>query len=169
MAFGELAARHRPGALRVATVVLGTANGSDDAVQDADVRAWRARSSIDAERPFRSWYLRVVANAAKNARRSVMRRAALELREARGESGPVTEDPADAAISDAERRAVIGAINRLGRDDRLVIALRHFEQMSEAEMAEVLECPAGTVKSRVSRAMTRLRAQLGDLERQSLR
>ena len=138
-------------------------------MQDADVRAWRARSSIDAEQPFRSWYLHVVANAAKNARRTVTRRAALELREALREPRSPVTDPAEVAVSDAERRAVIDAINRLGRDDRLVIALQHFEQMSEAEMAEVLECPAGTVKSRVSRAMSRLRAQLGDLERPSLR
>ena len=63
-------------------------------------------------------------------------------------------------MTDAERGEVIDAMNRLDRDDRLVIALRHFEQLSENEMAEVLGCPNGTVKSRLSRAMSRLRAQL---------
>ena len=160
-AFGELLARHRASALRVATVVLGSATGSDDAVQDADVRAWRARATVDAERAFRSWYLRVVANTAKNARRSWSRRAALELREVCSSPAPLVPDPADSAVTDNERRVVIAAVNRLGRDDRLVIALRHFEQLSEIEIADVIGCPVGTVKSRLSRAMGRLRGQLG--------
>lgn len=164
-AFGELLTRHRSSALRVATVVLGTAAGSDDVVQDADVRAWRAHASIDPKRGFRSWYLHVVANAGRNARRSRGRRAALELRMPRDE---VVADPADRAVTDGERVAVIAAINRLDADDRLVIALRHFEQLTEREMADVLGCPAGTVKSRLSRAMGRLRQQLGRLQKEEL-
>jgi RNA polymerase sigma-70 factor (ECF subfamily) len=162
-AFGELIARHRSSALRVATVVLGTAGGADDVVQDADLRAWRARATIDAERSFRSWYLHVVANAAKNTRRSWSRRAALEVRD-RPHAAP--SDPAERAVTDDERRAVIAAMNRLDRDDRLVIALRHFENLHEAEMAAVLDCPVGTVKSRLSRAMERLRRQLAARERE---
>jgi RNA polymerase sigma factor (sigma-70 family) len=168
-AFGELVARHRTSALRVATVVLGTATGADDIVQEADLRAWRARRSIDAERGFRSWYLRVVANAARNGRRARWRRAALELRDAGSSSAVVAADPADRAVTDSERQEVINAVNRLGADDRLVIALRHFEQLGEAEMADVLGCPPGTVKSRLSRAMTRLRSQLEDLRTENVR
>jgi RNA polymerase sigma factor (sigma-70 family) len=163
-AFGELVARHRSSALRVATVVLGTSSGADDVVQDADVRAWRARSTIDPERAFRSWYLHVVANTGKNARRSFGRRAALELRDARASTPEPVADPAEHVVTDIERQTVIAAVNRLRRDDRLVIGLRHFEQMDEAEMAEVLGCPTGTVKSRLSRAMERLRRQLADVE-----
>ncbi|MGE3685814.1 MAG: RNA polymerase sigma factor [Acidimicrobiia bacterium] len=168
-AFGELIARHRSSALRVATVVLGSATGADDVVQDADVRAWRARASIDPARGFRSWYLRVVANAARNGRRARGRRAALELRDARSSGADTAPDPADRVVTAAERRAVIAAVNRLGRDDRLVIALRHFEQLGEGEMAEVLGCPPGTVKSRLSRAMARLREQLEHLQREEAR
>jgi RNA polymerase sigma factor (sigma-70 family) len=51
-------------------------------------------------------------------------------------------------------------MNRLPVADRLIIALRHFEQLSEAEIAMTLDCPNGTVKSRLSRAMTRLRSEL---------
>ncbi len=164
-AFGELLTRHRLSALRVATVVLGTATGADDVVQDADVRAWRAHATIDPARGFRSWYLHVVANAGKNARRSRGRRAALELRVPHDE---VVADPADRAVSGLERVAVVAAINRLHADDRLVIALRHFEQLTEHEMADVLACPVGTVKSRLSRAMARLRQQLVRLQKEEL-
>jgi len=159
-AFGELVARHRTSALRVATVVLGSPAGADDVVQDADLRAWRARATVDPERPFRSWYLHVVANAARNDRRARGRRAALEIREtSRAPIEPVA-DPAERAVTAEQRQAVLAAINRLGAPDRLVIALRHFEQLGEHEMADVLGCPAGTVKSRLARAMARLRDQL---------
>jgi RNA polymerase sigma-70 factor (ECF subfamily) len=168
-AFGELVARYRASALRVATVVLGTAAGADDVVQDACIRAWRARGSIDPARGFRSWYLKVVANAARNRRRARGRRAALELRQALTSAPVAVPDPADRAVSEAERRLVVAAVNRLGAGDRLVIALRHFEQLGEAEMADVLGCRPGTVKSRLSRAMARLRRQLDGVESEDLR
>ena len=63
-----------------------------------------------------------------------------------------TADPADLgddAVSASERAVVVAALNRLDAVDRLVIALRHFEQLSEQEMAEVLDVPPGTVKSRL--------------------
>ncbi|MEJ7724168.1 MAG: sigma-70 family RNA polymerase sigma factor, partial [Ilumatobacteraceae bacterium] len=68
--------------------------------------------------------------------------------------------PEDTVVTDVERQQVIAAMNRLGSEDRLVIALRHFEQLTEREIAEALDCPAGTVKSRLSRAMGRLRHEL---------
>lgn len=84
----------------------------------------------------------------------------MELRDARRDASPTAPDPAERAVTDAERRAVIAAINGLSSGDRLVIALRHFEHLTEAEMAEVLGCAVGTVKSRLSRAMERLRQHL---------
>ncbi len=63
-------------------------------------------------------------------------------------------------VSADERRVVLDGLNRLASADREVIALRYFEDMSEAEMATVLDCPSGTVKSRLSRAMSRLRDEL---------
>jgi RNA polymerase sigma-70 factor (ECF subfamily) len=151
--------RHRASALRVATVVLGDAVDADDVVQTASERAWRAIADVDAARGFRAWYLRVVANTARNQRRGRWRRRHAELRVAvRSSSGPA--DPVDDTVTASEREAVVAALNRLDAQARLVIALRHFEQLSEREMAEVLDCPAGTIKSRLSRAMGRLRAEL---------
>lgn len=161
-AFGELAARHRSSALRVATVVLGGPQGADDVVQDATIRAWRAMPSVDPERRFCAWYLRVVANCARNDRRSRGRRAALAVRAGAEPVTPVLT-PEQQLVSDTDRQLVVSALNHLAADDRLVIALRHFEQLSEMEMAEVMDCPAGTVKSRLSRAMLRLRRHLDGL------
>ena len=156
--FGQLVDQTRPAALRLATVVLGTAQGADDVVQVALERAWKARGSYDRERPFRPWLLRIVANTARNDRRSRGRRAHLAVRAAH--ATVAGESLEDAVVSADERRVVLDGLNRLASADREVIALRYFEDMSEAEMATVLDCPSGTVKSRLSRAMSRLRDEL---------
>jgi RNA polymerase sigma-70 factor (ECF subfamily) len=153
-------ARHRPAALRVATVVLGRAEGADDVVQQATERAWRAIATFDVARPFRPWFLRIVANGARNDRRAGGRRAHLEVRVASADAARAVVTPEETAVTDAERQRVVDALNRLDADDRLVIALRWFEQLSEAEMVEALDVAAGTVKSRLSRAMGRLKAEL---------
>ena len=160
-AYGELLREHRRSALRVATVVLGTAEGADDVVQQASERAWRAIGRFRPDRAFRPWLLRVVANTARNDRRSRGRRANLALRAAqRTAATDVVATPEDLVVTQAERQRVVAALNRLRADDRLVIALRHFEQLSEREMVEALGRPAGTVKSRLSRAVARLRVEL---------
>jgi RNA polymerase sigma factor (sigma-70 family) len=163
-AYGELTARHRPAALRVATVVLGAPEGADDVVQQAVERAWRTIGRFEAGRAFRPWLLRIVANAARNDRRSRGRRAHLAVRAARADERRHVTTPEEAAITDDDRRTVVAALNRLATADRLVIALRHFEQLTEQEMAEALDCPPGTVKSRLSRAMGRLRTELAEDE-----
>jgi RNA polymerase sigma-70 factor, ECF subfamily len=127
-----------PSALRLATVVLGTRDGADDVVQVAMERAWSAFARYDVDRPFRPWFLRIVANTARNDRRQRGRQAALRAR-AEHQRGDVQ--------ASAEE-----------------IALRYFEQLAEAEMAEVLGCAPGTVKSRLSRARLRLRQHLEEVD-----
>jgi RNA polymerase sigma-70 factor, ECF subfamily len=158
-AFGGLVARHRHSALRVATVLLGDGTDADDVVQVATERAWRAITSVDPNRGFRAWFLRIVTNTSRNQRRAWWRRRRAELRVAARPLGTIT-DPLDDTITASEREVVVAALNRLDATERLVIALRHFEQLNEQEMADVLDCAPGTVKSRLSRAMSKLRAEL---------
>jgi RNA polymerase sigma-70 factor (ECF subfamily) len=148
-----------PSALRLATVVLGTRDGADDVVQIAMERAWSAFDRYDQDRPFRPWFLRIVANTARNDRRQRGRRAALRVR-AEHQRGDVQTSAEDDVLTVLDRTRVLAALNQLDVDDRTVIALRYFEQLGEAEMAEVLECAHGTVKSRLSRARQRLRQHL---------
>ena len=78
--------------------------------------------------------------------------------------GRLAEDaapsPEGAALAQEGRRELIAAINELRPEDRLLIAYRYWFDLSEAEMAAALGCPPGTVKSRSSRALARLRAKL---------
>lgn len=161
-AYGELVRRHRPAALRVAASVLGTAQGADapdDVVQAASERAWRAIDRIEAARAFRPWFLTIVANGARNDRRARGRRGRLAQRAAASTAAGVAT-PEEAAVERDEHGQVARAFGRLAEGDRVVLALRHVERMSEREMATALDCAPGTVKSRLSRATGRLRRQL---------
>jgi RNA polymerase sigma-70 factor (ECF subfamily) len=139
--------------------VLGDHDGAHDVAQEAVLRAYRGLPGFRGGSPFGPWFLRIVANCARNDRRSRGRRARLTLRAAglRPVSAP---SPEDHAVVHDDTARVVAAMNRLPELDRLVLALRHIEGLSEAAMAEVLECAPGTVKSRVSRALDRLRAEL---------
>jgi len=154
-----------PAARRVATVVLGRVDGADDVVQVALERAWRGQRTYDESRPVRPWFLRIVANTARNDRRSSGRRAALERRVALGEDTPSAGTPEDDAVAAGDRALVLAALNRLSGPDREVLALRYVVQLAEADVAVVLDVPVGTVKSRLSRAKGRLRDELAALDR----
>ena len=110
--------------------------------------------------PLRPWLLTIAANEARNRRRAAGRREHLALRAANEpppRAAPSTESLAMAADRDAGLRA---ALARLGGADREVLWLRYFAELSEAETAVALGCRHGTVKSRTSRALARLRVEL---------
>ena len=160
-AFGELVTRYQALAGRVARFV---APGCDveDAVQEAFVKAWYAMPRFRPGAAFRPWICRIVANEARNRARSARRRDALVLRAAAtgaaSTAPPITPEGTSLAREDAE--SLVHAMNRLKPEDRLVIAYRWLLDLSEAEMADALDVPAGTVKSRLSRAMTKLRTEI---------
>jgi RNA polymerase sigma factor (sigma-70 family) len=156
--------RYQDVALRTAYLVAPEADAAD-AVQDAFIKAYAALSQFRDGAPLRPWLLRIVANESRNRRRSAARRAGLAERAtlvARDESsGPSPE----AEVLAAETRAtLLRALSGLRDEDREVIGARFLLDLSEAETAEALSLPRGTVKSRTSRALGRLRVILGQLE-----
>ncbi len=176
-AYEELVRTYQGIALRTAYVVAGNAADAEEAAQDACVKAYRALWRFRTGAPFKPWLLRIVANEARNRRRSAGRRSALALKlqastakpptrggkplgaaqEPSGEAAPSPE----ANLLGAERREqLVAALNRLAEPDREAIACRYFLDLSEAETAAALGVRPGTVKSRLSRALGRLRAQL---------
>lgn len=157
--FVALVEAHRPAALRIAYAI---ADGeAEDVTQEATAKALRRFDSFQASRPFRPWFLAIVANEARNRRRSFGRRSRLILRVA-AEPRADGEDLADSMARTERRQHLLDAVARLGEADREVIGMRYFAEMSEAEMADALAVAPGTVKSRLSRALTRLRAELGE-------
>jgi len=158
-AFGELVHRHQSAGLRVAAVVCGSTDRAPDVVQDAFVAAYRKSSSYRGDSSVRSWLLRIVANHARNEVRSSWRRLRRDDLHARLSLEDDTPDEVVTRRSERERLAA--ALVRLPGPDREVLACRFVAELSEAETAEVLSVPVGTVKSRTSRALARLRAELG--------
>jgi len=169
-AYEELVRRYESLAFRTAYLIVVDADEARDAAQDGFLRAYAALRRFRAGAEFRPWLLRIVANAARNRRRSRNRRTALTLRAAADSpaNGAAAPSP-EVAVLAAERRALLmAAVERLSLEDRDVIVMRWFGELSEAEMAAALDCPRGTVKSRLSRAMTRLRLQLPAPELEAL-
>ena len=160
-AYEALVQHYQELAFRVAYQVTGDAADAEDAAQEAFVNAYYALGRFRAGAPFRPWLLRIVANEARNRRMAAHRRTALAQRALVAQtSGEAAPSPEKAAEADEFRATLVASLRRLRDDDRLILAYRLFFDLSEAEMAEALKCPKGTVKSRLSRALGRLRAVL---------
>jgi RNA polymerase sigma factor (sigma-70 family) len=169
-AYDQLVRLHQQLAFRTALVLTHNAADAEDAAQEAFVKAWRALGRFDRERPFRPWLLAIVANEARNRRRSAGRRELLAVRASRepvGVGAGAAPASPEGGLLVAERDAALAAaLERLDERDRQVIACRYLLDLSEAETAAALGCRVGTVKSRLSRALARLRAQprIGELD-----
>jgi RNA polymerase sigma factor (sigma-70 family) len=160
-AYESLVRRYQDVAYRTAYLITGNPADAEDATQEALVKAWHALDRFRADAPFRPWMLTIVANEARNRRRSGRRQDDLALRVAGNRpSGDAAPSPEAAALADERRRTLLKAVVRMPERDRLVIAARFFLELSERETAEVLGCRPGTVKSRISRALARLRLAL---------
>jgi RNA polymerase sigma factor (sigma-70 family) len=159
-AYEELVRRHQSLAHRVALVIAGPADAAD-AVQEGFVKGFGALDRFHEGAPFRPWILTIVANEARNRRRSAGRREALALRlaEPTGRAAPSSEDEALATLA---RQRLLAAVAALPERDRQVVTCRYLLELSETETAAVLAWPTGTVKSRLSRALDRLRESYGD-------
>jgi len=156
-AFARLVEEHRGVALRVAYAIAGP--DAEDVTQEAFIKAYRHLDRFRVQSAFRPWLLTIVANEARNGRRSAGRRGNLALRVAtRREADAASAE--DEALRAAGRQVLLDAVAMLGDHDREIVALRFFAGLSEAEMAAALDVPAGTVKSRLSRALARLRTAL---------
>ena len=161
-AYEELVHTYQGIAFRTAYLVVGNAADAEDAAQEGFVKAYRALGRFRSGEPFRPWLLKIVANEARNRRRSAGRRDALALRAAGAESsGEAAPSPETAALDAERRRTLLAALETLPDEQRLVIMCRYFLDLSEEETAAVLGVRRGTVKSRTSRALDRLRETYG--------
>jgi RNA polymerase sigma factor (sigma-70 family) len=158
-AYAWLVRRHSAAAVRLAAAVCGSAADAEDAAQEAFVKMFYALDRFRPGAPLRPWLMRIVANEARNQQRSGRRRSALATRSAGAAARPAPAAD-ELVIAEAEADAVLAALATLGQRDRLVVAYRYFAGLSEREMADALGCRQGTVKSRLARALGRLRPAL---------
>ena len=159
-AFEALVARYQDVAFRVAWLVVRNRGDAEDAVQDAFVKAYYAMPRFRPGAPFRPWLLRIVANEARNRGRSARRREGLALRVAASDAGQVEPSPEASVLARSDAEMLVRALERLPERDRLVLGYRYLLELGEAETAELLGVAPGTVKSRLSRALVRLRGEV---------
>jgi RNA polymerase sigma-70 factor (ECF subfamily) len=160
-AYGDLVERYRDIAFRTAYLITRSAADAEDAAQEAFVKAYYALGRFRTQSPFRPWILRIVANEARNRVRSARRREGLALRVAEDRpSGGAAPSPEAAALDRERDEALLAAMAQLSEPDRQIITCRYLLDLSEAETADTLGIRRGTVKSRLSRALGRLRQVL---------
>jgi RNA polymerase sigma factor (sigma-70 family) len=150
-------------AFRTAYLLSGNAADAEEAAQDGFVKAYRALGRFRRGAPIRPWLLQIVANEARNRRRSAGRREQLALRAAAAvRPGDAVPSPEAALLADEARVRLLEAVHRLSDDHRDAITCRYFLELSEGETAAALGVRRGTVKSRLARALERLRDELGE-------
>ena len=171
-AFGVLFRRHRDRLWAVALRTMGNPEDAADGLQDGMIAAFRRAGSFRGDAAVTTWLHRVVVNACLDRLRAAKVRRADPLpddleeygdRRAVTVSDRSTTDPADLAVADERRRIVLAALAELPAEQRAALVLVDMEGYPVADVAEMLGCAVGTVKSRCSRGRARLAERLGIL------
>lgn len=149
-----------PALLRFGHQLTGDAHRGEELVQTALVKTWSAWGRIEAKDDPGAYVRRVMVNT----HLTWWRRVRHEVLSSQPPEPPQRVG-ADALTQVDSRAVLLDALDHLGPRQRAVIVLRYFEDLSEAEIAAVLECSPGTVKSQASRAMASLRRLMSDDER----
>ena len=158
-AFGALVEQYRDNVYRLAYRMCGNAYDADEAAQEAFVAAWRALPNFRGEAKFSTWLYRLTTNAAID----VMRREKRHQTVGDGEMVDLADDadsPQETVERTEQQEAVQKALSTLSEEYREVLLLRYMEELDYAEIAEVLQLPSGTVKSRINRAKAALKTAL---------
>lgn len=158
-AFADIVRRHQKNVIGVTYRLCGDMAAAEDAAQEAFVRAWKALPGYQHRSPIRNWLLRMATNASLDVLRHDQRLADLPEEMAEDcDKGP------ERAAERAERCSrVRKAVLALPPACRAVLVLREYEQLTYAEIADVLQIPIGTVMSRLNYARGLIRRSLATL------
>jgi RNA polymerase sigma-70 factor (ECF subfamily) len=160
-AWEPLMLAHQEPVFRFAYLILGDADDAEDITQETFLRAYHNLKRFDSARPLRPWLLSIAANLAKNRHRSAARYLAAITRSFRAEP-PTALDVEGHAVQGLDADQLWKAVRQLNADDQQIIYLRFFLDLSTAEAAQALDVAEGTVKSRLNRAVGRLRVIIKD-------
>jgi RNA polymerase sigma-70 factor, ECF subfamily len=151
MTFVELAERVLDDAYRLAGYILSDSTEAEDAVQDALTRSWQAWPSLRDQDKFEPWFDRILVNICRDKLR---KRRGVRVEELNDELAVYIEDPFKASLARAEVDKLMHVLNP---DQRIVVGLRFWRDMSLQQIADVLGVPLGTVQSRLHYALRSMR------------
>ena len=163
-AFEALFHQHQRLVFRTAYLIVGDKQEAEDVLQEVFVTVWKSRHSFNpAKGKLTTWMHRITVNQCISRHRR-KQPSLLSLEKAREggvplqvQSGPL---PEDTSMSRLVYEGVLRAVNQLDGKHRPVVILRYFNDLSYGEIAQVLDIPLGTVKSRINQAINTLREQL---------
>lgn len=170
--FGTLVERYQDRLFGTLAHLLGSVHDAADVAQDAFVLAYRNLSSFRGQSAFYSWLFRIAYNAAVNHRRK-NRRGAQSLDVQRNEHGEElidgrnSMDPSAGLQSQERVQLLRSALDELADDYRNALILKEIEGLPYEEIAAVMGCPVGTVRSRIHRARHELRDKLSRVMKES--
>ncbi len=141
---------------RLAYLLLGDPDDAEDVAQETFLRAWNHLKRFDATRPLRPWLLSIAANLARNRRRSAGRYFAALTRAFRNEPD-IQPSVEEKNVQHSQASDLWKAVQKLGLPDQQIVYLRYFLELSVIETANILQIAEGTVKSRLNRALEKLR------------
>ena len=164
-AFGELFRKYEKRVFRVARRMCGSDDEAWDITQDAFIRAMQAMDRYDTQYRFFTWIYRITTNLAINYAKKKMRRHEVHFEEAYSAEGQqvIEDNVADRAAGEQLLGAVSKAVDKLTPVLKAVFVLRIDQQLSYSEIAESLDIALGTVMSRLNRARTKIREELGSM------
>lgn len=169
-AFGLLVERYQHRLYHALVHMLGSTTDAQDVAQDAFVQALEKLSSFRGQSAFYSWLFRIAMNAAVSSRRKT-RRMTTSVEAARERAGIEPADHRQSAepsyaldVSDRQRMVRL-ALRELPDEFRTVLVLKEMDGMPYEQIAEICDCPVGTVRSRLHRARLELRGKLSLLLR----
>ena len=155
-AWEPLVLAHQEAVFRLSYLLLGDPDDAEDIAQETFLRAWNHLKRFDTTRPLRPWLLSIASNLASNRRRSAGRYLSALTRAFRNEPSSIPSIE-EKSTRQMEASHLWQAVQTLSAPDQQIVYLRYFLDLSVGETAEVLRIAEGTVKSRLSRALDRLR------------
>ncbi|QDV31092.1 ECF RNA polymerase sigma-E factor [Planctopirus ephydatiae] len=171
--FTLLVRRYEQRLFRSMTRISGSPEDAEDICQEAFTRAWRAISKFRGESQFYSWVFRIALNLLRSSKRQLKASASLDaVRDAIGddlEDQRADVDPSHNLQVRDQQRVVQAAMDAMEESFRTVLVLTDLEEMSYEEIARVVDCPVGTVRSRIHRARQEFRGRVERLLRQEQR
>ncbi|MGD9719978.1 MAG: sigma-70 family RNA polymerase sigma factor [Pirellulales bacterium] len=161
-AFGHLVTRYQDRLYNTLVHVVGSADTAYDMVQDAFVQAYVKLETFERSSAFYTWLYRIAVNLAISRRRREKPMASVDqARELLGHEPIDTADPPEARLEQRERACQVHqALAALSEEHRAILILREMDGCSYEQIAEILELPIGTIRSRLHRARLQLRDQL---------